>query len=99
MDGNDDNCAWISDSLQLQNQSKPQPNESNQPSFAAEGNENALWGKLQELNDRQAIHYPKDNNNLYSKEDEFIRLILTIEPEKLSKELFSLLFDLVNRIT
>lgn len=91
----DDNCAWISGSLQLQNQSKPQPNESAQPTFAAETNDNALWEKLQQLNDRQAILTPVDTQDSYSKEDEFVRLILTIEAEKLSKELFSLLFDLV----
>ena len=34
--------------------------------------------------------------NRFMKEDEFIQLLLTIEGEKLSKELFSFLFDLVS---
>ena len=90
--------AWIAGSLQLVGEAKPSPNTASQCSFAADGNEHAFWNKLVELNQRQAAggELVESKGSSYEKEDEFVRLILTIEGDKLSKELFSLLFDLVS---
>lgn len=96
-DEEQNHLAWISDGVILQNETKPNPNAASQCSFAADGNEAALWQKLVDLNTRQYLPLSETLpiTSPFEKENDFVRMILTIEGDKLSKELFSLLFDLV----
>jgi hypothetical protein len=61
----------------------------------AELSPQALISAIEQLNARQNGHAPDDEVEPFTKENQFVQLILTIEGEKLSKELFSLLFDIV----
>src|SRR3990167_9884486 len=97
----DDHFTWILGGENLvkivgKNQ-KPLPNDSSQPSFAAEGNESALWHELQQLNQLQSVIDPSVDipRDTFEKENDFVQLILKIEGDKFTKELFSLLFDIV----
>src|SRR3990167_4392466 len=97
----DEDITWISGSSNLLKiialDKKPYPNDANQPSYAAEGNEFALWNQLQLLNDEQSdINEEHLILAPYRKENDFIQLLLTIESENVSTELFNLLFDIVD---
>lgn len=61
-------------------------------------NDSAVLSRLYHLNQEQIRDLDKieASKNIYAREEEFVTLLLTIEGERLSKELFGLMFDLVS---
>ena len=82
------------------NEAKPISGDHNSSYYAQSGNDSAIIQRLSNFNYEQVANLDQieAKKNPYAKEEEFVTLLLTIEGERLSKELFGLLFDLVRNI-